>query len=213
MRGMPFAKLGSEADSRTPGSACGCDYCYIGAVPQFRIGTHDGFYEGNVFQAIGFWQAAHLSVERVGAGQASAEVMMMARPGIMRIGIEQGLETGDRAQVARVFGVLPARGRRELGEIAGMQRDVSADGVHAAGEEFEIVRNPVAGYSGVAIGGEDRAGRGQTLRGFLHQHAPGGSYVGILFGEPALDQVQCKGGMLLLELAGDLGRGIRAVIQ
>lgn len=213
MRGMPFAKLGSEADARTSRSPCGCDYGYIGAVPQFGIGTRDGIYEGNVFQAIGFWQAAHLSVKRVGAGQASAEMVMMAGPGIMRVRIEQGLEPGDGAQVARVFGILPARGRWELGEITGMKCNSSANGVHAAGEEFEIARDPVAGDGSIAIGGEECARRGQTVGSFLHQHAPGGSYVGILLGQPALDQMQGEGGMLLLELACDLGRGIRAVIQ
>ncbi|MCL2429334.1 MAG: hypothetical protein FWD12_08895 [Alphaproteobacteria bacterium] len=102
---------------------------------------------------------------------ACAGVLIMARPGIDRIGIDKGgdlVQQGSKSAFAHIHCV-------QVGwNVAYVRRlDVGAtsDGIGAGGEGCEIVRNPVGADARIGIGGEQYAVGPGEVRCALHGDA------------------------------------------
>ena len=122
---------------------------------------------------------------------------------------------GDTPLVAAVEAVGVEGSGVKLGEVFGFEVNDAADHIGSGGNGAEIAIDPVRGDCGVCVGGE-YGGVGtmfQAMEGCVHQETAGGADVRFLGRQGTLGEVQGEGGVLSLEGANGLDRGVRAVVE
>jgi hypothetical protein len=157
----------------------------------------EGLPQGFIFEVAHYGQPPYFAVRRHGQGQASAEVLVVARPRVVLVGVELALKLVAQQMVGGIAELGAPHGQRLAYQgraawvdgyqflwfgVAGAGKDAPAYGSRA-GSHFGLARRqPVRSYERIGIGTEDKAtgprGSFEALGGGIHEQTAGLAYVG-----------------------------------
>ena len=181
-----------------------------------NAGIHapQGIFQRDIFQTWQRRQAADGRIGFCGNAQTAAKKLMVARPRVGRIGIEQMLQT----RQAALIGHIPQRVEPRIAVFSRLTLDsnASADGICAGGSFPQHLRGPLGSNSRVAIGGGNHASPLPAIQeaaaGVVHQQTPGRADMGAGRRQGNLRDMQRQARGAAGKAAGNFGGLVGAVI-
>jgi len=129
--------------------------------------------EFHVFKHRYAGQPTDAPIHRGSQGKARAEILVMAGPWVVRVGVERRFEFGGKVLIGGILQVAEAQGGGHLRSPCRVGDDPSPNRVRALSYRIERGREPGRSGAGIAIGGADHTlrttNREQATTRFIHE--------------------------------------------
>jgi len=142
-------------------------------VANAGIHTQQGAVEFDVFVHRYARQTTNAPVYRGSYGDAAAEMLVMARPRVVRIGIKHLFKLGGEVLIGAIVQVAGTQGRGHVRPLCRTRDNTPSHGVRALSYRVERGDDPGWGHAGIAVCRANHAARttagDQATACFIHE--------------------------------------------
>jgi hypothetical protein len=214
---LPSAQLAGQPEASSSGEASGRKDPNFITVPESNIITDQRLIERDVFIAAARWQAADKPVRPRGNCEAGAKMLVVTRPGIVRLRIETIFKPRDQSPIQMIVFLYRLSLRVKKSSFTGWDYDAAGNRLCSACKLFLISRYPVGCHLTVCVCCKYHfrvaLPHFESAASFIHEQAAHIPVVRMCFAEVPLNDMKFEGGIEALKLFRDLPRSIKSIVD